>query len=158
MLRKQFIVTLLIANVLAPNLPQAQGFEKVEIRGQFPVEQLRKNSEFIQRIPVITSQKQLYEVWKKLKGGEKPRVHFETSLLIPRVRDAADPNRHQFSARVKDGKLELLTLSTLIGFERSDKTITTLIEIPRKGITAIRHYNPVTRKYEVTLISLPSDP
>lgn len=130
----------------------AQDFEKVPLLGQYPVEQTREESAFVEPGLLITSQKQLVELWAKLKGGDQPKVNFKTSILIANVRDAADPNRPRFMARSKQGQLELMVLTTRIGFQRSDRTITTLLEISRKGLTSFKAYNPKTNKHVVSPI------
>lgn len=93
---------------------------------------------------------QFSEVWNRLQGGDKPTIDFNSSFVVAHVRDAADPNGHRFSGRVKEGELELMTLSTLIGFQPSDKTVTTLIEFSRKGVISFKAYDPKTRKYKLT--------
>jgi len=128
----------------------SQDSQSVEILGQYPVEQSRKDSAFIMPAMIITSEKQLIESWDKLKGGDRPKINFNSSFLVLHVRDAADPNRHRFLARIKDGQLELMALSTRIGFQRSDKTITTLVEFSRKGVVSFKAFNPKNNKQVVT--------
>jgi len=130
----------------------AQQSEAVELLGKYPVEQAREDSGFIKPGLVITTNQQFNQVWKKLKGGDQPKINFENSFVVLHVRDAADPNRHRFVPRVKDGVLEVLALSTRIGFQRSDKTLTTIIEFSRTGISAVRDYNPKTKKHITTAL------
>lgn len=144
-------ITLLVVTFTVSWLP-AQQTESVELLGKYPVEQSREDSGFIKPGLVITTNEQFNQIWKKLKGGDQPKISFETSFVVLHVRDAADPNRHRFSARVKDGELEVLALSTRIGFQRSNKTLTTFIEFPRTGIRTVRAYNPKTKKHIKTAI------
>jgi len=72
------------------------------------------------------------------------------------VRDAANPNGHRFSGRVKEGEFELMAVSTLIGFQPSDETVTTFIEFCRKDVDSFKTYDPKHRIYKLTrLIKIP---
>lgn len=128
----------------------AQDSSTAEPLGKYPVEQPQVDSAFIKPGLVITTQKQFTEAWRKLKGGDQPKISFDSAFVVLHVRDAADPNRHRFSARIKGGALEVLALSTRIGFQRSDRTLTTVLEFSRDGVEAVRAYNPKTRKHVTT--------
>ncbi len=148
----RILAIMLLLMTLSISWLPAQQTESVELLGKYPVEQSREDSGFIQPGLVITTNEQFNQIWKKLKGGDQPKISFETSFIVLHVRDAANPNRHRFSARVKDGELEVLALSTRIGFQRSDKTLTTILEVSRDGISAVRAYNPKTKKHITTAL------
>lgn len=86
--------------------------------------------------------------WKELQGKkELPKVDFKKSMLLLSFKDAADPNRGSMTIRLNDkGHLEVLSLSTLIGFRPSDMTKITISQIPREGVKAVKRYDPKARK------------
>ena len=146
-----FSLALLVLALISGGVSvSAQESRTAEILGKYPVEQPRVNSSFIKPGLVVTTQKQFSEVWKKLKGGDQPKISFDSAFVVLHVRDAADPNRHRFTARIRDSELEILALSTRIGFQRSDRTLTTVMEFSREGVEAFREYNPKTRKHVTT--------
>ena len=142
------ILTILMLAIFFPL--QAQEIRNVPILGEYPVEQTHEDSAFIPRMLLISNNKQLTDVWKKLKGGDLPIIDFKSSIVVASVRDAADPNQRRFLPRVRMGELEINILSTRIGFQPSTRTVTTLIEVSREGIRSFRQYDPKTRKYLIT--------
>lgn len=89
-------------------------------------------------------------IWGQLQPGKNaPKVDFKKSLVLIHIRDAADPNRHRFSAAVNEGDAQLMALSTRIGFQRSDNATITFHEVPRQGIKAVKSWDAEQRKIRV---------
>ena len=69
---------------------------------------------------------------------DKPDVDFDDSILVIETRDAADPNRVRWGGRLnQDGELEVMGMSTMMGFESSDEVKLVFLVVPREGIEAI---------------------
>ena len=88
-----------------------------------------------------------FAAWWEEMGWEEedlPEVDFESSFLCIETRDAADPNRVRWSARHnEDGEAELMGMSTLIGFEPSDKIKMAFLSVEREEATALVRWERV---------------
>jgi hypothetical protein len=87
-------------------------------------------------------------VWARVSPKEKPpAIDFTKHFLLVSTQDAADPNRRRASA-VKDDKgvVTLTEVSTLIGFEASDRTIYRFHKVSREGVTGVRRFDAAQKK------------
>ncbi len=103
-------------------------------------------------------------LWTQLAPQqERPEVDFTQSLVLIHVRDNNDPNKVRFrvrpvpadvnaaaddsqkESRSAKGIFELVGMSTRMGFQKSETSKLTLLEIPRKEVTALRVYDPVSK-------------
>ncbi|MGF1581983.1 MAG: hypothetical protein ACFCD0_21870 [Gemmataceae bacterium] len=88
------------------------------------------------------------KMWKKLAPkGQAPKVDFSKQLVLVLVRDAADPNRINVTIRKnKEGVVELLAITTLIGFQPSDQRKFLFYVVSREGVQGVSRYDPKLRK------------
>jgi hypothetical protein len=96
----------------------------------------------------IATEKEWEEVWAKVNPKEKlPAVDFAKHLLLVSPQDAADPNRRSTSV-VKDDKGTVMVseISTLIGFQPSDRTIYRFHKVSREGVTGVGRFDPAQKK------------
>ena len=88
-----------------------------------------------------------FAAWWEEMGWEEedlPEVDFESSFLCIQTRDAADPNRVRWSARHnEDGEAELMGISTLIGFEPSEKIKMAFLSVEREEATSLVRWERV---------------
>lgn len=110
--------------------------------------------------------------WQQLQPqADMPAVDFDKSIVLLHVRDAADPNQFRFRvihrpethspttendqaaqapAAVKadqaSGTFELVGMSTRKGFQPSQQSRVTLLEIPREGLDALQVYDRKQKK------------
>ena len=88
------------------------------------------------------------DVWAKVNPKEKlPDVDFTRHFLLISRQDAADPNRRTTSIfRDDDGVVTLEEMSTLIGYESSDRTVYRFYKVSREGVTGVRSFDPAKGK------------
>jgi len=82
----------------------------------------------------------LAEYWESTEFdmGEKPELEFDEAIVVIEYRDAADPNRVRYMGRVNsDGELEVMGMTTMMGFPPSDQFKLTFLIVPREGVTAV---------------------
>jgi hypothetical protein len=98
----------------------------------------------------IAAETEWKEVWAKVSSKKLPEVDFGKHLLLIGRQDAADPNRRSASV-VKDeeGVVTLSIVTTLIGFESSDRTIFTFYKVSREGVTGVRRFDAKQKKMVV---------
>jgi hypothetical protein len=91
------------------------------------------------------------EAWAKVNPKEKlPEVDFVKHFLLVSARDAADPNLRSASVLKDDkGVVTVSEVSTLIGFEPSDRTIYRFYKVSREGVTAVRRFDPAQKTWVV---------
>lgn len=78
--------------------------------------------------------------WEAMEWAfkDKPDVDFEDSILLIETRDAADPNQVRWGGRLnQDGELEVMGMSTLMGYEPSDEVKLIFLVAPREGIASV---------------------
>ena len=90
-------------------------------------------------------------VWALVNPNEKqPAVDFTKHILLVSTQDAADPNKTNASVvKDKKGTAYVSVITTLIGFENSDKTIYRFHKVSRDGITGVRYHAPGKKGPEV---------
>ena len=128
--------------------------EPIEIIGQSSLKTTRKAVEAAKLGQFIAAGKAWSETWKLLDSDSKPpKIDFTKFLVLVHVRDAADPNRHRFSAIVDEGNAELMALSTRIGFQRSENVTITFHAVSRKGIKAVKSWDIKQKKFRIESIT-----
>lgn len=136
---------LLIACVLigvASHAALAQPGEELPILGTFQGTVANDKKPAL-KIGFIAAEADWKEVWAKVNPKEKlPDVDFARHFLLVEMRDAADPNRSTASV-VKDeeGVVTMTVVSTLIGFEASDRTIYRFHKVSREGVTGVMRFD-----------------
>jgi len=90
---------------------------------------------------------QAFAAWweqAELAEEDRPEIDFETVFLSVEYQNAADPNRVHHSATLNSlGQVDVVGITTLMGFEPSDQTKLLFIAIPREGVVGIARWRAV---------------
>jgi len=131
----------------APDAPQA-GADEEEVPRYTPVEvevggELVRGKAVVEALPegqFFSDGEALVAWWEAMEWAfqDKPDVDFRESILIIEYRDAADPNQVRWGGRLnQNGELEVMGISTLMGYDPSDEVKLEFLVVPREGIVAI---------------------
>ena len=107
------------------------------------VAEVTVDREIAQRLPegrFFADAEALADWWEQAELAEEgmPEVDFEQSILCIQTRDGADPNRVRYSGSINEqGELEIMGITTLIGFQPSDEDKCTFLLVPREGVQAV---------------------
>lgn len=84
---------------------------------------------------------QAFAAWWEQAGQDTedlPEIDFEKMFISVEPRDAADPNRVRWGAMLDDkGEVEVVGMSTLMGYEPSDLVTLTFLAVPREDVKGL---------------------
>ncbi len=144
--------------------PMALMADEIEVQNEWSIVAASKQINEL-GIEHFVGDKETWELlWSQLAPDEEcAQVDFAQSLVLLHVRDKNDPNKFRFRVRLvpaestdnasdsqgqakpAEGIVELVGMSTRMGFEKSETSQMTLMEIPRKEVTALKIYDPAKK-------------
>lgn len=131
------------------SLALAQGPERTSLKILDRFE-MTVDNQIKPKIPAnfVASEKQWQEIWKTVNPKlEAPKVDFKKNLVLVESYDKADPNRRRVSVmRDAKGVVNVMAMSTLIGFQPSNETKFEFYVVSRDNVTGIKIFDPETRK------------
>jgi hypothetical protein len=141
-----FVIACVMVGVTSA-IALAQPGEKQKILDTFQGT-VAKNNKPELKTDFIATEADWKTVWAKVNPTEKlPDVDFARHFLLVAMYDAADPNKRSVSALKDDkGVITLNVISTLIGFQASDRTGYTFYKLSREGVTGVRRFDPAQKK------------
>jgi hypothetical protein len=126
---------------------QASVLEELEIQQEWTLKSSKKSLEKFGLESFVADPAEWQSIWEKFAADqEAPKVDFEKSIVLVHVADAADPNRVRFSVKANEGIVELMALTTRMGFESSSQAKVTFLAIDSTGLKSIRFFDPDSGK------------
>lgn len=92
-----------------------------------------------------------FKQWWEQAGQDAedlPEVDFEKLFLSVEVKDAADPNKVHWSGKLsEEGEIDVMGMSTLIGYEPSDRVTLTLLAFEREHVKSLVRWEYILNEH-----------